>query len=58
MTTIKLSKKRQVALRAVEAGKKPASTLFERLIRKGRPVAIEEIQGLVVARKLMEGGKL
>ncbi|MFA7267821.1 MAG: AbrB/MazE/SpoVT family DNA-binding domain-containing protein [Sterolibacterium sp.] len=41
----------------VAAGRKPASVLFERLTHKGKPVAIEELQGLAAARKLVKGGK-
>lgn len=37
---------------ATDMGRKPASVLFGRLLHKGKPVAIDELQGLAVARKL------
>jgi len=36
------------------AGKKPASILFGRAIHRGKPVAIEEIQGAVSAARLAQ----
>jgi bifunctional DNA-binding transcriptional regulator/antitoxin component of YhaV-PrlF toxin-antitoxin module len=40
---------------ATAAGRKPASVLFDRLVHKGNPAAIEELQGLAAAKRL---GKL
>jgi len=37
---------------ATAAGKKPASVLFDRLTHKGQPVGIDELQGVVAARRL------
>jgi bifunctional DNA-binding transcriptional regulator/antitoxin component of YhaV-PrlF toxin-antitoxin module len=31
--------------------KKPASVLFDRITRRGKPLAVEELQGLAVARR-------
>lgn len=39
------------------AGKKPASVLFDRVTHKGKPVAIDDLQGLAVARKRAKAGK-
>ena len=42
-----------ILVRSANAGaKKPASVLFDRVIRRGRPLAVEELQGLAVAKKL------
>ena len=32
-------------------GKKPASVLFDRIARRGKPLAVEALQGLAVAKK-------
>ena len=40
------------------AGKKSASVLFGRLMHKGRPVAIDELQGTAIAKKLAKAGNL
>jgi bifunctional DNA-binding transcriptional regulator/antitoxin component of YhaV-PrlF toxin-antitoxin module len=37
------------------AGGKPASVLFGRAVHRGKPVAIEEIQGAVSATRLAQG---
>jgi bifunctional DNA-binding transcriptional regulator/antitoxin component of YhaV-PrlF toxin-antitoxin module len=37
--------------------RKPASVLFGRLTRKGSPVTIDEIQGLVAAKRLRRQAK-
>ena len=31
--------------------KKPASVLFDRIARRGKPLAVEELQGLAVAKQ-------
>ena len=42
-----------VVLRPASAhGKKPASVLFDRIVNKGQPVPVEDLQGLAAARKL------
>lgn len=33
------------------AEKKPASVLFDRAARRGKPLAVEDLQGLAVAKK-------
>ncbi|MDP1612254.1 MAG: hypothetical protein Q8M11_14460 [Sulfuritalea sp.] len=33
------------------AKKKPASILFDRVARRGKPLAVEDLQGLAVAKK-------
>lgn len=41
-----------ILVRRESAGeRKPASVLFDRIARRGKPLAIEELQGLAVARK-------
>ena len=40
------------------AGKKSPSVLFGRLIHEGHPVAIDELQGTAIAKKLAKAGKL
>ncbi len=42
---------------ATAAGKKPASVLFGRITHTGRPVAIDELQGLVAGRRLARSAK-
>jgi bifunctional DNA-binding transcriptional regulator/antitoxin component of YhaV-PrlF toxin-antitoxin module len=37
---------------ATTAGTKPASVLFDRLTHKGKPVGIDELQGMAAARRL------
>jgi len=39
------------------AGKKPASVLFDRVSHRGKPPAIDELQGLTVARQFAKAGK-
>ena len=39
---------------ASQAGKKQASVLFERAVHRGKPMAIEEIQGAVSAARLAQ----
>lgn len=34
------------------AARKPASVLFGRVVHRGKPVTIDEVQGLVAARRL------
>lgn len=41
---------------ATDTRQKPASVLFGRLFHKGKPVAIDELQGLAVARMLASSG--
>jgi len=43
---------------ALAAGKKPASVLFDRAVNHGKPVAIEALQGLAVAKASAKAGKL
>jgi bifunctional DNA-binding transcriptional regulator/antitoxin component of YhaV-PrlF toxin-antitoxin module len=38
-----------------KAGGKPASVLFGRAVHRGKPVAVEEIQGAVSAARLAHG---
>jgi bifunctional DNA-binding transcriptional regulator/antitoxin component of YhaV-PrlF toxin-antitoxin module len=41
-----------ILVRAASAGeKKPASVLFDRITRRGKPLAVEDLQGLAVAKK-------
>jgi len=41
-----------ILVRAASPGeKKPASVLFDRIARRGKPLAVEELQGLAVAKK-------
>lgn len=41
-----------ILVRADSAGaKKPASVLFDRIARRGKPLAVEDLQGLAVAKK-------
>jgi hypothetical protein len=41
-----------ILVRADGAGdKKPASVLFDRVARRGKPLAVEDLQGLAVAKK-------
>ena len=41
-----------ILVRADSAGeKKPASVLFDRIARRGKPIAVEDLQGLAVAKK-------
>ena len=42
---------------AAAGGKKAAAVLFDRLIHKGKPIAIAELQGLAAAGKLAKAGK-
>ncbi|MDP1524547.1 MAG: AbrB/MazE/SpoVT family DNA-binding domain-containing protein [Rhodocyclaceae bacterium] len=42
---------------ATAAGKKPASVLFDRVSHRGKPPAIDELQGLTVARQFAKAGK-
>jgi AbrB family looped-hinge helix DNA binding protein len=39
------------------APRKPASALFGRVVHRGPPVAIEEAQGLAVARRVVKRGQ-
>lgn len=32
-------------------GKKPASVLFDRIVHRGKPLGVEDLQGLAVAKK-------
>jgi predicted ABC-type transport system involved in lysophospholipase L1 biosynthesis ATPase subunit len=43
---------------AASSGGKLASVLFDRLSHKGKPVSIEEQQGVAIAKKLAKAGKL
>lgn len=43
---------------AAKTGRKSASVLFDRLIHKGPHVAIDELQGAAIARKLAKEVKL
>jgi bifunctional DNA-binding transcriptional regulator/antitoxin component of YhaV-PrlF toxin-antitoxin module len=41
-----------ILVRADSAGGgKPASVLFDRIARRGKPLAVEDLQGLAVAKK-------
>ncbi len=41
-----------ILVRSASAGeKKPASVLFDRIAHRGKPLAVEELQGLAVAKK-------
>ena len=41
-----------IPVRSASAGeKKPASVLFDRIARRGKPLAVDDLQGLAVARK-------
>ena len=41
-----------ILVRPESAGeRKPASVLFDRIARRGKPLAVEELQGLAVAKK-------
>jgi bifunctional DNA-binding transcriptional regulator/antitoxin component of YhaV-PrlF toxin-antitoxin module len=41
-----------ILVRSASAGEtKPASVLFDRVERRGKPLAVEDLQGLAVARK-------
>ena len=41
-----------ILVRADRVGeKKPASVLFDRIARRGKPLAVEALQGLAVAKK-------
>ena len=41
-----------ILVRSDSAGKKkPASVLFDRITHRGKPLAVEELQGLAVAKK-------
>ncbi|MDP3514881.1 MAG: AbrB/MazE/SpoVT family DNA-binding domain-containing protein [Sulfuritalea sp.] len=41
-----------ILVRSASAGeKKPASVLFDRIARRGKPLAVDDLQGLAVARK-------
>jgi bifunctional DNA-binding transcriptional regulator/antitoxin component of YhaV-PrlF toxin-antitoxin module len=41
-----------ILVRSAGAGeKKPASTLFDRVSRRGKPLSVEDLQGLAVAKK-------
>jgi len=41
-----------ILVRSASAGeKKPASVLFDRTARRGKPLPVEELQGLAVAKK-------
>lgn len=41
-----------ILVRADSAGEqKPAAVLFDRVARRGRPLAVEDLQGLAVAKK-------
>ena len=41
-----------IVVRAVCAGeRKPASVLFDRVARRGKPLSVEDLQGLAVAKK-------
>ena len=41
-----------ILVRSANAGeKKPASVLFDRIAHRGKPLAVEELQGLAVAKK-------
>lgn len=39
-------------------GKKPASAIFGRFTHAGKPVSIEQMQGAVLAKKLLMGSKV
>lgn len=39
---------------AATGPRKPASVLFGRVVHRGRPVSVEEAQGLAVARKVLK----
>lgn len=41
-----------ILVRSASSGdKKPASVLFDRISHRGKPLVVEELQGLAVARK-------
>ena len=41
-----------ILVRSASAGeRKPASVLFDRIARRGKPLAVDDLQGLAVARK-------
>lgn len=41
-----------ILVRADSAGeRKPATVLFDRVARRGKPLAVEDLQGLAVAKK-------
>ena len=41
-----------ILVRSARAGeKKPASVLFDRIAHRGKPLSVEELQGLAVAKK-------
>ena len=41
-----------ILVRPESAGeRKPASVLFDRIARRGKPLAVEQLQGLAVAKK-------
>lgn len=41
-----------ILVRAESAGgKKPASVLFDRIARRGKPLSVEDVQGRAVAKK-------
>ncbi len=42
---------------AVNAGRKSASVVFDRLIFRGKPVSIEALQGASIAKNLAKAGK-
>jgi bifunctional DNA-binding transcriptional regulator/antitoxin component of YhaV-PrlF toxin-antitoxin module len=42
---------------SVAGGRKPASVLFGRVVRRGKAVPVEELQGLAVAKKEAKAGK-
>ncbi|MCX7172362.1 MAG: AbrB/MazE/SpoVT family DNA-binding domain-containing protein [Proteobacteria bacterium] len=42
-----------ILVRADSAGeKKPASVLFDRIAHRGKPLSVEDLQGLAVAKRL------
>lgn len=41
---------------AAGAQHKPASVLFGRCVRKGKPVTVEEMQGVVLAKRMAKAG--
>lgn len=42
---------------ATATDRKPAAVLFNRATHKGKPVTIDELQGLAAARRLAQAGK-
>jgi len=48
----------ELIVRPATTRKKPASILFARVKHKGKPITVEEMNGLVAARKRAQAGKL